>query len=384
MNRAPDARFAAIGAIAAAAVAWLAARAYRSRPCAKPDLSNLFQPFKLGSLELSNRIVMAPMTRCFANEKGLVPTDDMAAYYERRAELGLIITEGTIIRADAQGYPRTPGIYSKEQIAGWKKVTDRVHAKGGKIFCQLWHCGRAGHKFFTGMDPVCPSAVALEGRVPRTQLQYETPHALTLKEIPDQIDSWRHAAAAAKEAGFDGVEIHGANGYLLDQFLHKVTNQRTDAYGGTPEKAIRFVLEAVDATIKGFGDSRRVGIRLSPSALFNMTHTAGDEETFKLLLKELEKRDLAYVHEGTFDDNVELDYLGGRASAFLRKNYKGTVIGCGAYSAESGAAALKDGKFDLVCIGRPVLANPNYAQLVREGRLSEIVPMDNSMHERLH
>ena len=211
-------------------------------------MNTLFQPYRLNdTLTLANRFMMAPLTRCMAGP-GLVPTEQMAAYYGRRADIGLIISEATIIRPDGQGYPNTPGLYSAEQIAGWKKVTSAVHANGGKIFAQLWHVGRLSHPFFHHAEVLAPSAVAHEGTVPRMrELVYQVPRALTGSEIAQLVEDYAQAAANAIEAGFDGVEIHGANGYLIDQFLHHASNLRTDNYGGSPENMSRFALEVVDA-----------------------------------------------------------------------------------------------------------------------------------------
>ena len=339
----------------------------------------LLQPFRLSAdLELKNRILMAPLTRSMASDD-LVPTEAMAAYYARRAAAGLIISEATIVRADGQGYPNTPGIWSDAQVEGWRRVTAGVHAAGGKIFLQLWHVGRVSHPvFLKGEAPVAPSAVALEGRVPRSaDLQYGTPRALETDEIPALVEAYAAGAARAREAGFDGVEIHGANGYLIDQFLHAHTNRRTDAYGGSVENKLRFPLQVVDAVIERIGASR-VGIRLSPGAYFNMTGEARDAEVFKAFLQALESRGLAYVHAGVFDDSVTFDELGGQSTgAFLRDNYGGTLVGNGSYSAETGAAAVTDGRFDLLAIGRPFIANPDYVEKITAGE--DLVPYDESM-----
>eukprot|EP00741_Cyanophora_paradoxa_P018566 tig00021070_g17925.t1 len=328
-------------------------------PVASADLNVLFEPLKIDEkLILRNRIAMAPMTRCMAGE-GLVPTEDMAAYYARRAETGLLITEATIVRPDGQGYPGTPGMFTEEQVKGWKLVTDRVHDNGGTIFCQLWHCGRVAHSAFTGQAPVAPSAVALDGRVPRTELQYETPRALEEAEVPGQVDSWRQAAEMAAAAGFDGVEIHGANGYFVDQFLHRHTNRREDSYGGTPEKQARFAIDVLDACIRGFGKATRVGIRLSPGDEYQMEHTPGDEKAFEAVLSEASKRGLAYVHTSVTEAGKGFEHLGGSTvEEFMRRTYKGTLVGVGNYGPESGAAAVAAGRVDLVAIGRPLIANP--------------------------
>lgn len=337
---------------------------------------HLLSPIRLGALELRNRIVMAPMTRSMA-EGDLVPTADMAAYYARRADAGLIITEATIVRPDGQGYPNTPGIYNTSQVEGWRRATQQVHAQGGKIFLQLWHVGRVSHPIYlNGELPIAPSAVPISGRVPRTDAEYGTPRALDIGEIPGLVEAYAQGAGNALTAGFDGVEIHGANGYLIDQFLHHHTNRRTDAYGGSPEGMARFALEVVDAVVAKAG-SNRVGIRLSPGAYFNMEGHPDDPPVFRYLLKQLEGHGLAYVHTGIFDDTMTFDYLGGSAGAFLRKNYKGTLVGNGSYTTEKAEKAIADGAFDLVAIGRPFIANPDLIEKIRNG--DQLTPYDESM-----
>jgi len=342
---------------------------------------HLFQPVVLSeSLALPNSVVMAPLTRCFADE-GLVPTDEMAEYYAKRADAGLIVSEATIISPEAQGYPNTPGIYTPEQVAGWKKVTGKVHAAGGRIFNQLWHLGRVAHSHHTGTQPVAPSAIGWHGRVPRSPgLEYEMPRALSTEEIRALVQKYAQAAQNAMQAGFDGVEIHAANGYLIDQFLRQQTNQRSDEYGGNRQNRARFALEVTDAVIDAVG-SDKVGIRLSPNAHVHLEHTPGDEETFAWLLKALGSRGLAYVHEGAFDDHIEYDYLGGRASDFLRKNYPGNVIACGSIGFEEAEDRLKNGQADLIAIGRPFIANPDLMQKLQTG--AEITPFDNEMLKEL-
>lgn len=331
------------------------------------SLKNLLAPVQLGDLQLDNSIVMAPLTRCKADDD-LIPTEEIAAYYARRAETGLIISEATIVMPNGQGYPNTPGIYSDAQIAGWKNVTNRVHENGGKIFLQLWHVGRVSHPIFLkGNTPVAPSAVALSGRVPRTELNYGTPRALETEEIPEYIEAFAQGAANAMEAGFDGVEIHGANGYLIDQFLHENTNIRTDNYGSSIENRTRFALKIIDAIIAKV-PSRRVGIRLSPGGYCNDVETSvGDAETFKYLLKKLESRGLAYVHSGIFDNSTEFKALGGRVTPFIRANYKGIVLGCGSYTPETAENALMNHEMDLAVLGRPFIANPDLVTRLRNG-----------------
>ncbi len=341
---------------------------------------HLFQPVVLSeSLALPNSVVMAPLTRCFAGE-GLVPTDEMASYYAKRADAGLIVSEATIISPEAQGYPDTPGIFSPEQIAGWKKVTAAVQANGGRIFNQLWHLGRVAHSHYTGTQPVAPSAIAWQGRVPRSPgLEYEMPRELSTEEVRVLVKKYAQAASNALEAGFDGVEIHGANGYLIDQFLRQQTNQRSDEYGGSLKNRARFALEVTDVVIDAVG-ADKVGIRLSPNAHVHLEHSPGDEDTFIYLLEELGTRGLAYVHEGAFDDHIEYDYLGGRASAFLRKHYPGNVIACGSLGFEEADAMLKNGQTDLVAIGRPFIANPDLMHKLQTGADTTVFDQDMPKH----
>ena len=327
----------------------------------------LFTPLQLdASLTLPNRIVMAPMTRCMAGA-GLVPTPAMGAYYARRAAAGLIVSEGVIVRPDGQGYPNTPGLFSAAQVAGWQAVVAAVHAAGGRIFAQLWHVGRVSHPtYLDGALPIAPSPVPLAGRVPRTEFTYATPRALALEEIPPVVAAYGHAAANAKQAGFDGVEIHGANGYLIDQFLHHHTNRRTDAYGGTPSRMARFCLEVVDAVAAAMGVGR-TGIRLSPAAYHNMEGDPRDVVVFDTLLAALAGRSLAYVHAGIAGHHWSYDDLGGSVAAYLRRRYPGRLVACGELTPEGAAAAVAAGEVELTAFGRPFIANPDLVERLRAG-----------------
>ncbi len=342
----------------------------------------LLQPYELSSaVTLSNRVVMAPMTRSMAGP-GLLPTELTAAYYGRRAGAGLLISEGAIVRPDGQGYPDVPGIFNDAQIKAWSEVTRRVHDEGGRFFLQLWHVGRVSHPtYLDGALPVAPSAVALEGRIPRSGgLEYGCPRALETGEVGELVEAFGAAAAAAIEAGCDGVEIHGANGYIIDQFLHYHTNSRDDEYGGSPERMARFAADVVDAVIKSAG-ADRVGIRLSPGAYHHMQADPRDPEVFRHLLGELEERNLAYVHVGIFDHSNHFDNLGGTAEAFLRRHYSGTLIGCGCYDPETASTAIEDGAFDLIAFGRPFIANPDLIDRIRIG--GELEPYEQEMLLRL-
>jgi len=316
------------------------------------------------------------MTRCFA-DSDLAVTRATADYYAARAEAGLIVTEATMIEQQAQGYPRTPGIYTDAQIHAWQQVTEAVHAQNGRIFCQLWHTGRMAHSQYTGSQPVAPSAVALEGAVPRAaELKYEIPRPLEADEIKGLVNAYAQAAQNARQAGFDGVELHGANGYLVDQFLHQQTNRRTDDYGGSPENRARFALEVIDAIVAAVG-SFPVAVRLSPQAYINLDYTEGDEKVFELLLKALNQRPVAYVHVAAFDANERYDYLGGRPLDYVRRHYHGLIIGCGGFTAGMAEESLEKQQVDMVAFGRSFIANPDLVSRVRIDE--DLVPYDESL-----
>jgi len=329
---------------------------------------NLFTSYPMSrDLVLKNRIVMAPMTRCFADGE-LVPTEDMANYYAKRAGAGLIITEATLISPDGQGYPNTPGIYNQKQVEGWKKVVDTVHQSGGKIFSQLWHTGRLSHSYYTSRQPTAPSAISFTGPVPRSQgLVYEMPRPLEKNEIKDLVKMYALAAENAMRAGFDGVEIHGANGYLIDQFLRQGTNQRQDEYGGSVENRVRFPLEVVDAVINEVG-ANKTAIRLSPQAYINLEYTEGDEQAHELMLKELDKRNILYVHLGAFDSNIEYEYLQGKPAEYISRHFSGTIINCGSFNLEKAQKLAEVKDRNLIAIGRPFIANPDLIERAQTGK----------------
>lgn len=329
-----------------------------------PD--TLFQPLQINQdTSLANRIVMAPLTRCMADEH-LVPTQAMADYYGKRAKAGLIISEATLISKDGQGYPNTPGLYSEAQIQGWHQVTQQVHDNGGKIFAQIWHTGRVSHSIYhNGSLPVAPSAIAVaDGHVARTNLSYEVPRALSVEEIRRIQQDFVTAAQNAIAAGFDGIEIHGANGYMIDQFLHWSSNQRLDQYGGNYENMSRFLFEILDA-IGVQLPLEKVGLRLSPRAYVVMEHDDRDKSVFDYLLNRLNDYPLAYVHTGIFQDDP-IEQLEGNVTQYIRKHYKGRVIANGSYNAQSASEAIERGDCDLVAIGRPFIANADYVQKVRQ------------------
>jgi N-ethylmaleimide reductase len=317
----------------------------------------LFSPYELGDLQLKNRFAMSPMTRSRAIE-GRVPNPLAAEYYAQRASAGLIITEATQVSPQGIGYVRTPGIHSAEQVAGWKKITDAVHKAGGKIFLQLWHVGRISHSdFHSGKPPVAPSAIAAIGKTftPEGQKDFSTPRALDTSELPGIVEDFRRGAENAKAAGFDGVEIHGANGYLLDQFTRDGTNKRTDNYGGSLENRLRFPLEVVDAVIGVWGASR-VGYRLSPYFTGHSMSDSNPLATFSQLTDELNKRKLAYIHV------IDSPKASQRISPVLRELFDGTYIVAEGFDQDSASKAIASSETDLVAFGKPFISNPDLPQ----------------------
>lgn len=334
------------------------------------SLTNLFTPLNLGALALPNRIFMAPLTRCRASE-GHIPNDLNAEYYSQRAAAGLIISEATSVSPCGYGYPNTPGIHTKEQVDGWKKVTEAVHAKGGHIYLQLWHVGRISHPAYQqdGVKPVAPSAIKPKGQVftGSTMEEYVTPRALETDEIPGIISEYVHGATLAKEAGFDGVEIHNANGYLLDQFLRTGTNMRGDRYGGTLQNRARLTLEVTEAVVGVWGPDR-VGIRFSPAGIFNDMHDNNPLETFGHVLSELNRFGLAYAHitKVTAQD-IAHGAVEGVGPKELRPYWKGKVVSAGGFTLDSGNAALAEGWADAIAFGVPYLSNPDLTERLRRG-----------------
>ncbi len=320
--------------------------------------TGLFSPIKFGDLELANRIVMAPLTRNRAAE-GNVPQDMNVDYYRQRASAGLIISEGSQISPQGLGYPGTPGIHSEAQVKGWLTVTDAVHKAGGLIFCQLWHVGRISHTSLqiNGELPVAPSALKPNGQIfTYTGLQdFETPRALTSEEIPSIIADYVAAAQNAKRAGFDGVEIHSANGYLLDQFIRDCTNQRKDRYGGGIDNRMRLLVEVTEAVVAVWG-KHLVGIRLSPENSFNDMKDSNPQQTFNAIAKRLSDFPLAYLHilEGDMMTGERLlDYVE------LRKHFNGYYMANNGYGLESAKAAIEEGRADMVAFGKWFIANPD-------------------------
>ncbi|KLK89514.1 N-ethylmaleimide reductase [Microvirga vignae] len=329
------------------------------------DPNALFQPYQLGGLTLPNRLVMAPLTRNRAQE-GDVARDIAATYYTQRASAGLLISEGSQISQQGQGYLRTPGIYTPEQVAGWRKVTDAVHTAGGRIFIQLWHVGRVSHASLqpNAGAPVGPSAIRANTKTYLKEgfADVSEPRALELSEIPGILRDYEQAARNAKEAGFDGVEIHAANGYLLDQFMKDGANKRTDAYGGSIENRTRLALEATEAVLKVW-DKGRVGIRLSPAPV-NDAADSNPQALFSHVVEKLDGLGIGYIHmiEGATQGDrhaVNVDYLG------LRRSFRGTYIANNGYDREMAAEAIASGRADLVALGRLFIANPDLVERFR-------------------
>ena len=327
---------------------------------------DLFSSYQLGNIKLSNRMVMAPMTRCRAIE-GNVPSPLAVTYYVQRAQAGLIITEGSQVSPQGVGYVRTPGIYSPEQVDGWRRVTDAVHQAGCKIFLQLWHVGRVSHPdFLVGYLPVAPSALPVEGdtHTPLGKKKIETPRALELEEIPNIIDQFRSGAENAKAAGFDGVEIHGANGYLLDQFLRDGSNRRTDQYGGSLQNRARLPLEVTEAVIDVWG-ADRVGYRISPHFQGYSMFDSNPRETFSYFAKELSNLKLGYLHIVERVGAYMQVAPEARFASAIREIFKGALILNGGYDAERGNEAIQKSEADLISFGTPFLANPDLPERFR-------------------
>jgi N-ethylmaleimide reductase len=322
-------------------------------------MTDLFDPVRLGELALPNRIVMAPMTRNRA--VGALPGERNAIYYAQRASAGLIVSEATQVTPRGVGYPDTPGIHDDAQIAGWRRVTDAVHRAGGRIALQLWHVGRISHSsFHGGAPPVSASAVRPAGHAwtPAGQQPYETPHALTGDEIRDVIAAFAAGARRARAAGFDAVEVHGANGYLIDQFLQTGTNHRTDEWGGPATNRIRFLVEVTRAVIDAFGP-RRVGVRLSPGGTFNDMTDADPGDTFGRAAAALDELPCAYLHV------VENRVAGESATDLIRRHFRGPLISCGGYDRTTAIEAIAAGRADAIAFAKHYIANPDLVERLR-------------------
>ncbi|NMW30636.1 alkene reductase [Altererythrobacter sp. RZ02] len=330
----------------------------------------LFQPITLGAITAKNRILMAPLTRGRATSPGFVPNDMMVTYYRQRASAGLIISEATGISVEGLGWPNAPGIWSDEQVEGWKAVTDAVHEEGGQIILQLWHMGRIVHPDFLGGEPgVSASATTApdHAHTPTGRQPHQQARALELDEIPRVIEDYRHAAANAKKAGFDGVQLHGANGYLVDQFLRETTNLRTDEYGGSPENRTRFLREVLEALIDVWG-ADRVSVRLSPNGATQGADDSNPEALFGAAAQVIEDLGLGFLElrqpgpDGTFGrtDVPKQDPV-------IRKIYTGPLVLNSDYSAEEGVADIESGRADAISFGRPFISNPDLPDRIAKG-----------------
>jgi N-ethylmaleimide reductase len=336
-------------------------------------VKTLFSPIRVGPLTLSHRVVMAPLTRLRSKIPGDVPVDLMVEYYAQRAsEGGLIISEGATVSIGGRGYLGAPGIYSEEQVLGWRRVTEAVHAKGGYVFLQLWHVGRVSHVDMTNCKmPVAPSVVPFDGIVVTRDgfVKPSSHRALEMEEIPGLVEEFRSAALNAKVAGFDGVEIHGANGYILDQFLQDGTNLRTDLYGGPIENRARLLFEVLDATTGVWGEDR-VGVRLSPNSTYNSMFDSNPEATFGYVANRLNRYALAYLH--IIEPRVKgIETISeGQppvASALQRKTYKGNILAAGGFDPESAEAIIERGDADMVAFGRYFISNPDLPRRIQLG-----------------
>lgn len=338
----------------------------------------LFTPIKLGAIEAKNRIFMAPLTRGRADVPGFVPNAMMATYYRQRAGAGLIITEATGISVEGLGWPSAPGIWSDEQVQGWKHVTKGVHDDGGKIVLQMWHMGRIVHPIFLGGEPpVSASATTAPGQAhtPEGKQDYVEARALTVEDIARVVEDYRHAAQNALEAGFDGVQLHGANGYLVDQFLRDGTNLRTDEYGGSPENRVRFLREVLEALISVWG-ADRVGVRLSPNGETQGCDDSNPAATFGAAAKVCEDLGIAFLElrepgpDGTFGSTDV-----PKQSPLIRSIFSGPLVLNSDYDAASGAADVEAGKCDAIAYGRPFISNPDLPERIRLG--AEFAPNVN-------
>ena len=336
-------------------------------------MASLFDTYQLNTLTLKNRIVMPPMTRSRASQPGDIPNEMMAEYYAQRASAGLIISEGTQVCALGKGYAWTPGMYSAEQVKGWQTVTSRVHEAGGKIFAQLWHVGRVSHPANTGgLQPVAPSAIKAQGvKVFIDEnnspgfTEAVMPRAMTIADIDDAIVAFRQAAENALAAGFDGIELHAANGYLINQFIDSQSNARTDEYGGTLENRLRFLKEVV-AAVSGVVPSKQVGVRLAPLTTLNGTVDDNPRETYVRAAQVLNDMQVGYIHiaEADWDDAPDMprDFREG-----LRQAFSGTLIYAGKYTKEKADIALAEGWADLIAFGRPFVSNPDLPARLKSG-----------------
>ena len=333
----------------------------------------LFQPLTMGNLTLPNRVLMSPLTRSRASQPGDIPNAMNVHYYQQRASAGLILSEATQVSPQGKGYAFTPGIHSQEQISGWEKITDAVHLAGGRIHMQLWHVGRISHTELQpdGQLPVAPSALKPEGA--KTFISADSgmvdvlePRALESHEMAGIVEQYRQGALNAQKAGFDGVEVHAANGYLLEQFIKSGSNHRTDEYGGSLENRLRLPLMVIEAVITVWGKDR-VGVRIGPTGSFNGMHDDNPIETFTIFAKHLNDLGIAYLE--VVEDSFQGNHASGRPEDIIdaiRAVYKGTYIANGAYTAKEARKRISEGRCDLVTFGRPFIANPDLPERLRQ------------------
>lgn len=345
-----------------------------------PDTDLLFQPYRLGPFNLPHRIVMAPLTRSRARQPGNVPSSLAACYYAQRASAALIVSEATQVSMQGQGYAWTPGIHSREQVEAWRRVTQAVHEAHGLIFSQLWHVGRISHPALQpdNMLPVAPSAIIPEGKAfienergEGELVPFVRPRALNIEEMPYIVRQYERAARNAQTADFDGVEIHAANGYLLDQFIETGTNRRTDAYGGAVENRARLLFEVAEALMPIWGPDR-IGVRLSPMGKLNDIHDDNPEATFGYIAERLSDYGFAYLHivnpaMEQMQNGKEPEPRALSMAEMIRKKYKGTLIVAGGFQADTAERWLREGKTDLIAFGRKFIANPDLPERLRAG-----------------
>lgn len=355
-----------------------------SKTTVKNTFPHLLSTFQSHALTLKNRIVLAPMTRCRA-EDGQIPSDNMEKFYVKRSDAGLLITEATCIAKDANAYQNTPGIYNLDQAKAWARIVQKVQASNTVIFNQLWHAGMLSHSSYrNGRLPLSPSGIKpLKAKVPRLRVPYEEP--MIMNEFDFQTVKQQFCDAsqfAVDTAGFNGVELHAANAYLFDTFLHHATNKRTDRYGGPPENMSRFLLEVIDAIAQKIGGYTKIAIRVSPVSVPGMEgyhDHPDDHKVFEYLFDQLNQRKLAYLNISTDDDEKDQGLLGCKVSEFARHHYKGTLIAGGHYEISQAEESLEENHCDLVFFGGKFLANPNLVQLIEEGNVDNLVPFDPKM-----
>jgi N-ethylmaleimide reductase len=342
--------------------------------------SKLFEPVKMGAWNLRSRTAMAPLTRCFADDQTGVVGDDVVEYYRKRAAdgIGLIISEGTVISPRGKGYPGIPGIYSEEQIQGWKKVTDAVHKEGGTMIAQIWHVGRLSHHELAGnLPPQAPSAIPAEGLVSRFRKPYDIPEEMTIADIREVVSQYTQAAKNAIEAGFDGVEIHAAHGYLIDQFNSDITNHRTDQYGGNLAQRLTFMKEVIRAVIDAIGTERTM-IRFSAHKADVPNYMWEDPETaIRTFVEAFKEVGAILLHPSIMQFNRVLAD-GKTMHQLVRKYWDGVIVGVGSLDPEMGEQALEEGTIDVAAFGRPLISNPNFLHRLKNGE--ELEEYDAKKH----